>query len=162
MNRSASCQSDGRSTSRQIPLLESNAKSEWCVEDSRSLRFITGQVNIIHDLLSCSVLGWVHTFNVTAYRNTVSWRCGQDSCSRNVSRVGYAIMLRAFFGVLSVFGRRIKGMIRLRPEQVWTCNVTVTLNLDPKANCCELVNQSLQVLWQNLEICRDCYLQSFC
>ena len=29
------------------------------------------------------------------------------------------------FGVLSVFGRRIKGMIRLRPEQVWTCNVTL-------------------------------------
>jgi hypothetical protein len=28
------------------------------------------------------------------------------------------------FGALSVFGRRIKGMIRLRPEQVWTCNVT--------------------------------------
>jgi hypothetical protein len=28
------------------------------------------------------------------------------------------------FGVLSVFGRRIKGMIRLRPEQMWTCNVT--------------------------------------
>jgi hypothetical protein len=29
------------------------------------------------------------------------------------------------FGVLSVFGRRIKGMIRLRPEQAWTCNVTL-------------------------------------
>jgi hypothetical protein len=29
--------------------------------------------------------------------------------------------------VLSVFGRRIKGMIRLRPEQVWTCNKPVTL-----------------------------------
>jgi len=28
------------------------------------------------------------------------------------------------FGMLSVLGRRIKGMIRLRPEQVWTCNVT--------------------------------------
>jgi hypothetical protein len=28
------------------------------------------------------------------------------------------------FGVLSVFGRSIKGMIRLQPEQVWTCNVT--------------------------------------
>jgi hypothetical protein len=27
--------------------------------------------------------------------------------------------------VLSLFGRRIKGMIRLRPEQVWTCNVTL-------------------------------------
>jgi hypothetical protein len=31
-----------------------------------------------------------------------------------------------FFGVLLVFGRRIKEMIRLRPEQVWMCNVTVT------------------------------------
>ena len=29
------------------------------------------------------------------------------------------------FGVLSVFGRRVKGMIRLRPEQMWTCNVTL-------------------------------------
>jgi len=28
------------------------------------------------------------------------------------------------FGALSVFGRRIKGMIRLRPEQAWTDNVT--------------------------------------
>jgi hypothetical protein len=27
------------------------------------------------------------------------------------------------FGVLSVCGPRVKGMIRLRPEQVWTCNV---------------------------------------
>jgi hypothetical protein len=30
-----------------------------------------------------------------------------------------------FFGVLSVFGRRIEGMMRLRSEQVWTCNVTL-------------------------------------
>jgi hypothetical protein len=28
------------------------------------------------------------------------------------------------FGALSVFGHGIKGMIRLQPEQVWTCNVT--------------------------------------
>jgi len=28
------------------------------------------------------------------------------------------------FGALSVFGRHIKGMIPLRPEQVWTCSVT--------------------------------------
>jgi hypothetical protein len=27
------------------------------------------------------------------------------------------------FGVLSVFGRRIKGMIWLQPEQVWTGNM---------------------------------------
>jgi hypothetical protein len=30
--------------------------------------------------------------------------------------------------VLSVFGRRIKGMIRLRPEQVWTCNETLRVH----------------------------------
>jgi hypothetical protein len=28
------------------------------------------------------------------------------------------------FGAQSVFGHRIKGMIWLWPEQVWTCNVT--------------------------------------
>jgi hypothetical protein len=33
------------------------------------------------------------------------------------------VNVTGLFGVLSVFGRRIKGMIRLRPEQVWTCNV---------------------------------------
>jgi hypothetical protein len=27
------------------------------------------------------------------------------------------------FGALSVFGRRIEGMIRLRPKKVWTCSV---------------------------------------
>jgi len=41
-------------------------------------------------------LGWIHAWNVTAYRNTVSWRCGRDSCPRNVSKVGYAVTLRAF------------------------------------------------------------------
>jgi hypothetical protein len=33
--------------------------------------------------------------NVTAYRNTVSWQCGQDSWPRNVSKFGYAVTLRA-------------------------------------------------------------------
>jgi hypothetical protein len=28
------------------------------------------------------------------------------------------------FGVLSVFGRRIKEMIQLQLDQAWTCNVT--------------------------------------
>jgi hypothetical protein len=40
-------------------------------------------------------LGWVHTCNVTAYRNTVSCQCGRDSWQRNVSKVGYAVTLRA-------------------------------------------------------------------
>jgi len=39
-------------------------------------------------------LGWVQTCNVTAYRNTVSWECGRDSWTRNVSKVGYAETLR--------------------------------------------------------------------
>jgi hypothetical protein len=40
-------------------------------------------------------LRWVHTCNVTAYRNAVSWQCGRDSWPRNVSKVGYAVTLRA-------------------------------------------------------------------
>jgi hypothetical protein len=39
---------------------------------------------------------WVHTCNVTTYRNTVSWQCERDSWPRNVSKVGYAVTLRAF------------------------------------------------------------------
>jgi hypothetical protein len=53
----------------------------------------------------------------------------RDSVDGTRDRVTYQICLRGnvtgFFGVLSVFGRRIKGMIRLRPEQVWTCNVAL-------------------------------------
>jgi hypothetical protein len=41
------------------------------------------------------ILGWVHTCNVTTYRNTVSWQCGRDSWPRNISKVGYAVTLRA-------------------------------------------------------------------
>jgi hypothetical protein len=45
--------------------------------------------------LATSVLGLVHTCNVTVYRNTVSLQCGRDSWLRNVSKVGYAVTLRA-------------------------------------------------------------------
>jgi hypothetical protein len=45
--------------------------------------------------LSLNVLGWAHTCNVTAYRNTISWQRGRDSWPRNVSKVGYAVTLRA-------------------------------------------------------------------
>jgi len=48
------------------------------------------------NVLNNSVLVWVHTCNITAYRNTVSWHCGRDSCTRNISKVGYAVTLRAF------------------------------------------------------------------
>jgi len=47
-------------------------------------------------IVSCNGdLGWVHTCNVTAYRNNVSWQCGRNSWPRNVSKVGYAVTLRA-------------------------------------------------------------------
>jgi len=49
---------------------------------------------------------------------------GRDSWLRNVTKAGYAVTLRACSVCLSVFGRRIKGMIRLWPEQIWMCNVT--------------------------------------
>jgi len=38
---------------------------------------------------------WVHTCNVIAFRNSVSWQCGRDSWPRNVSKVGYVVTLRA-------------------------------------------------------------------
>ena len=52
--------------------------------------------NILLNILFSDTLRWVHTCNVTAYYNTVSWQCWPDSCPRNVSKVGYAIRLRAF------------------------------------------------------------------
>jgi len=42
-----------------------------------------------------SVLRWVQTCNVTAYLNAVSRHCRRDSWPRNVSKVGYAVSLRA-------------------------------------------------------------------
>jgi hypothetical protein len=39
-------------------------------------------------------LRWVHTCNVTTYRNTVSWQCGRDSWPRNVLTARYAVTLR--------------------------------------------------------------------
>jgi hypothetical protein len=68
-------------------------------------------------------LKWVHT--VTSPRAVTPYR---DSADGTRDHVTYQSWLRGnvtgMFGALSVFGRRIKGMIRLRPEQVWTCNVT--------------------------------------
>jgi hypothetical protein len=52
--------------------------------------------SLLHSLVTSSLLGWVHTCNVIAYRNTVSWECGRDSCPRNLSKVGYAVTLRVF------------------------------------------------------------------
>jgi len=51
---------------------------------------------------------------VTPYRDTVDGTRGP----RNVSKVGLRGNATGLFGVLLVFGRRIKGKIRLRPEQV--------------------------------------------
>ena len=53
----------------------------------------------------------------------MSWQCWRDSWPRNVSSLLRG-NVTGLFGALSVFGRRIKGRIRLRPEQVWTSNMT--------------------------------------
>jgi hypothetical protein len=61
---------------------------------------------------------------VTLPRTVSPYRDSVDGTGDRVIYQNMGVKLRAWFGVLSVFGRRIKGMIRLRPEQVWTCNVT--------------------------------------
>jgi hypothetical protein len=43
------------------------------------------------------VLRWVHTCNVTAYRDSVDGKCDR-------------VNVTGLFGMLSVFGRHIKGM----------------------------------------------------
>ena len=57
----------------------------------------------------------------------------RDSVDETRARVTYQQLVTynvtrytGLFGVLSVFGRRIKGVIRIRVEQVWTCNELVT------------------------------------
>jgi len=72
-------------------------------------------------------LGWLHTCNVTAYRNTASWQCGRDLRQPNISKVGYAVTLRACSLCCRYLAVASKGygMIRLRSEQVWTCNETL-------------------------------------
>ena len=53
--------------------------------------------------------------NVTPYCNSVDGTC---------EHVTYQKLVTGLFSVYSVFGRRIKGMVRLRPEHVWTGSVT--------------------------------------
>jgi hypothetical protein len=64
----------------------------WCVD---SVCFCVLVRHMPSDHSTPHALGWVHTCNTTAYRNTVSWQCGRDSWPRNVSKVGYAVTLRA-------------------------------------------------------------------
>jgi hypothetical protein len=77
-------------------------------------------------------LGWVHTCNVTAYRNTVSWQCGRESWPRNVSKVGYAVRLRACLvccRYLAVASKGWYGYGRSRcGRATCTCNVTAYRN----------------------------------
>ena len=57
--------------------------------------------------------------NVTPYRDSVDGTCDHVTYQKMVTPLRYGL-----FGVLSVFGRRIKGMVRLRSGQVWTGSVT--------------------------------------
>jgi hypothetical protein len=75
-----------------------------------------------------SQLGWVHTCNVTAYRNTGSWQCGRDSSPRNVLKVGYEVTLRAFSvccRYLAVASKGSYGYGRSRCRRAtWRCTST--------------------------------------
>ena len=52
--------------------------------------------------------------------------------------------------MLSVFGRRIKGMIGLRPGQMWTCNVT---NLPCNYRLSDQVQYSIMVSRNSNQAC---------
>ena len=71
------------------------------------------------------ILGWAHACNVTAYRNTVSWQCGRDSRPRNVSKVGYAVTLRACSVCCRYLAVASKGWYGYGLSRCWTCNVTL-------------------------------------
>jgi hypothetical protein len=68
-----------------------NWRLTWQIAFYQSVRMMAS-VTLLQLLIT---LGWVHTCNVTAYRNIVPWQCGRDSWPRNVSKVGYAVTLRA-------------------------------------------------------------------
>jgi hypothetical protein len=74
----------------------------------------------------CTVLGWIHTCNVTAYRNTVSWQCGRDSCPRNVSKVGYAVTLRACSVCCRYLAVASKGWYGYDPSRCGRASVHVS------------------------------------
>jgi hypothetical protein len=76
----------------QVPAWPSKMGQIGCPETSVN-RHRSTQCNIAEEWWFH--LEWVHTCNVTAYCNTVSWQCGRDSWPRNVSKVGYAVTLRA-------------------------------------------------------------------
>ena len=120
------CQSD--TLYKSIVLYERQGGSqEWPSLADRSLdaRFCAAQKRC-HPVrsLSCSNLYGRYTLvtlprNVTPYRDSVDGNCNHVTYKKLVTRLRLGL-----FGVLSVFGRRVKGMVRLWPEQVWTGNVT--------------------------------------
>jgi hypothetical protein len=85
---------DGQTGRRPTDTIRNFAKAskEWITElqYANFYNFL-----IVAYAISVPELRWVHTCNVTAYRNTVSWQCRRDSWPRNVSKVGYAVTLRA-------------------------------------------------------------------
>jgi hypothetical protein len=75
--------------------LESNPFMEWYFSITMQGQNSADYYSYRSTKICCIILRWVHTCNVTAYRNTVSWRYGRDSWPRYVSKVGYAVTLQA-------------------------------------------------------------------
>jgi len=49
-------------------------------------------------------------------RGTVTVTVNMELVTTNVSKVGFAVNVAGLFGVMSVFGRRVKEMVRLQLE----------------------------------------------
>jgi len=86
-------------------------------------------------------LGWVHTCNVTAYRYTVSWQCGRDSCPRNVSKVGRAVTLWACSVCCLYLAVASKGWYGYGSSRcgraTWRCFVLTNFSDEGKVNLWE-------------------------
>ena len=79
-----------------LPLLPNKCKTYFVNFPAVQLVLFRGKWKLLETCRNLkSSLGWVHTCNVTVYRNTVSWQCGRDSWPLNVSKGGYAVTLRA-------------------------------------------------------------------
>jgi hypothetical protein len=128
--------------SHPVSIKAIRGRAKLSQQSQRSATRFVKWCKIIHCKKDIKVLGWVHTCNVTAYRNTVSWQCGRDSCPRNVTKVGYAVTLRAcsvccrYLAVASKgwygYGRsrcgRARNGVTIRGTQPYERNIVINLS----------------------------------
>jgi hypothetical protein len=84
---------------RSLNVIRSSLSARGWKTSLHVTRWFISSNFVLSQQMTCSVrkpiVRWVHACNVTAYRITISLECGRDSWPRNVSKVGYAVTLRA-------------------------------------------------------------------